>query len=452
MQRNAFYYRDDHRYMQFLVAQGARVLELGCGTGHLLASLRPSHGVGVDISQGMIDVARSAHPSLEFHVGDMEDPDLLEKLGGPFDAIIISDAIGHMRDCQRTFEQLHKVCTPDTRVIVAYFSQLWRPFLKVAELTGGKMPVPAQNWLAPEDVESLMELADFEPIKREWRLLLPKRLGGLGPLVNRTIGTLPLFRRLSLRHYVVARPARNLDRSELSTTVVVPCRNEAGNIEPAVRRIPEFSSDLEILFVEGNSSDNTVERIHEVIAKYPHRKIRFTQQTGRGKGDAVRKGFAEATGDVLMILDADLTVAPEELPKFFELIRSGKADFVQGTRLVYPMESNAMRPLNLAGNHAFARIFTWLLNQRITDTLCGTKVLLKRDYDRLVANRDYFGEFDPFGDFDLIFGASKLNLKILELPVRYAERTYGSTQISRFRDGLLLLRMVVFAFRKLKAV
>jgi SAM-dependent methyltransferase len=452
MQRNAFYYEDDHRYMRFLVPAGSRVLELGCGTGHLLAALRPSYGVGVDISQGMVDVARAEHPTLEFHVGDMEDPDLLEKLGGPFDAIVISDAIGHMRDCQRTFDQLHAVCTPDTRIIVAYFSQLWRPVLKLAELTGQKMRVPTQNWMAPEDVESLLELADFEPIKREWRLLIPKRLAGLGPLVNRTIGTLPLFRRLSLRHYVVARPARVLDRGELSATVLVPCRNEAGNIEPAVQRIPQFSKDLEILFVEGNSSDDTVERIHQVIADYPDRNIRFLQQTGRGKGDAVRKGFEAATGDVLMILDADLTVPPEELPKFFELIRSGKADYVHGTRLVYPMESNAMRPLNLAGNHAFARIFTWLLNQRITDTLCGTKVLLKRDYERLVANRSYFGDFDPFGDFDLIFGASKLNLKIVELPVRYAERIYGSTQISRFRDGLLLLRMVVFAFRKLKAV
>lgn len=452
LQKNAFYYEDDHRYMRFLVPEGGRVLELGCGTGHLLASLQPSVGVGVDVSPAMVQEARRHYPELTFHVGDMEDPDFLKQLDGPFDAIILSDAIGHMRDCQRAFEQLHPLCTPDTRIIVAYFSQLWRPVLKLAEASGAKMPVPRQNWLSLEDIEALFELADFEPIKHEWRLLLPKRLGGLGPVVNRYLGTLPGFRRLSLRHYVVARPARSLNRGELSATVVIPCRNEAGNIEPAVQRIPEFSSDLEILFVEGHSRDDTVERIQQVIADYPHRKIRFTQQEGRGKGDAVRKGFRDATGDVLMILDADLTVPPEELPKFYDVIATGKGDYVQGTRLVYPMSDNAMRPLNLAGNHTFARIFSWLLNQRITDTLCGTKVLLKRHYERLAANRDYFGDFDPFGDFDLIFGAARLNLKIIELPVRYADRTYGTTQISRFRDGWLLLRMVAFAFRKLKAV
>jgi SAM-dependent methyltransferase len=452
LERNAFYYRDDHRYMRFLVPEGSKVLELGCGTGHLLASLRPSVGVGVDISLGMVDAARRAHPDLTFHVGDMEDPELLAQLGGPFDAIVLSDAVGHMRDCQRAFELLHPLCTPDTRVVVAYFSQLWRPILKLAEIVGAKMPVPRQNWLSLEDVEALFRLADFDPIKHEWRLLLPKFLGGIGPFVNRYLGTLPGLRRLSLRHYVVARPARTLGRGDLSATVLVPCRNEAGNIEPAVQRIPEFSSDLEILFVEGNSSDDTVERIKQVIQDYPQRTIRFTQQEGRGKGDAVRKGFAEATGDILIILDADLTVPPEELPKFYDAIVSGKGDYVQGTRLVYPMPEGAMRPLNFASNHAFARIFSWLLNQRITDTLCGTKVILKRDYERLAANRSYFGDFDPFGDFDLIFGASKLNLKIIELPVRYAERTYGETQISRFRDGWLLVRMVLFAFRKLKAV
>lgn len=452
MQRNAFYYEDDHRYMRFLVPEGSRVLELGCGTGHLLAALRPSAGVGVDISARMVEQARAAHPDLTFVVGDMDDAACLDSLDGPFDVIVLSDAIAHMQDVQRTFEQLHRLCTPDTRVIVAYFSQTWRPILKVAELLGQKMPVPPQNWLPLESVEAMFELADFEPIKREWRLLLPKRAGGLGPFVNRYLGTIPVLRRLSLRHYVVARPARQLHRGSLSATVVVPCRNEAGNIEPAVRRIPDFSTDLEILFVEGNSSDDTVERIKQVIDDYPHRNIRLVHQEGRGKGDAVRKGFDEARGDVLMILDADLTVTPEDLPKFYDAIVSGKGDFVQGTRLIYPMAPAAMRPLNLAGNHAFARIFSWLLNQRITDTLCGTKVLLKRHYEQIAANRSYFGHFDPFGDFDLLFGASKQNLKIIELPVRYAERTYGSTQISRFRDGLLLLRMVIFAFRKLKAI
>jgi glycosyltransferase involved in cell wall biosynthesis len=180
--------------------------------------------------------------------------------------------------------------------------------------------------------------------------------------------------------------------------------------------------------------------------------IKGMQQPGKGKADAVFTAFDAATGDVLMILDADLTVPPEQLTAFWQAIRSGKGEFVNGSRLVYRMEDEAMRSLNLIANKLFSIIFTWLLSQRFTDTLCGTKVLRRTDYIRLKAGRAYFGNFDPFGDFDLIFGASKLNLKVVEIPIRYANRTYGETQISRFRHGFMLLRMVLFAFRRIKAL
>lgn len=452
MERNSFYYEDDRRYTQFLVPAGARVLELGCGTGTLLASLSPSAGVGVDISPEMVDEARRRHPELDFVVGDVEDPSTLAGLQGPFDYIVVSDTIGYLEDVQGLFEMLHQLCHHNTRVVIAYFSQAWRPVLRVGERLGQKMPQPVQNWLTPEDIANVLELADYDVIKWEWRQLLPKRAGGLGPVVNRYVGSLPVVRRLSLRHYVVARPLRQAELSHPSASVVIPCRNEAGNIEAAVDRLPAFCDDLEIVFVEGNSSDDTVGAIQRVIASRPDRDIVFVQQEGRGKGDAVRKGFDTARGDILMILDADLTVAPEDMGKFYDVIATGKGEYVQGSRLTYPLEPGAMRPLNRAANHGFARLFSWLLNQRITDTLCGTKVLTAEHYRALKAGRSYFGEFDPFGDFDLIFGAAKLNLKIVEVPVRYADRSYGSTQISRFQDGLLLVRMVLFAFRKLKAV
>jgi len=237
-----------------------------------------------------------------------------------------------------------------------------------------------------------------------------------------------------------------------STTIVIPCRNERGNIEAAVQRIPPFGGHQEIIFVDGHSTDGTIEEIQHVMAAYPDKDIRLLVQDGTGKGDAVRKGFAQATGDILMILDADLTMPPEDLPKFYDAIASGKGEFINGCRLVYPMESQAMRTLNLLGNKFFSMAFSWLLNQRIKDTLCGTKVLFRRDYERLVTNRHYFGDFDPFGDFDLLFGASKLNLHILEIPIRYQDRTYGSTNIQRFAHGWLLLKMTVYGFFRLKAV
>lgn len=449
--RNSFYYEEDLNYMRFLVPEGLRVLDLGCGNGRLLAALNPSHGVGVDFSPDTIAIARERHPNLEFHVGDVENAKVIDGLRGPFDIIILSDTIGSLEDCQSTLSQLQGLCTPDTRLIIAYYSRMWEPILGVAKLLGLQMPQAEQNWLSTEDISNLLTLSDFQAVKREWRQLLPRRLLGLGHFVNRYIAPMAVIRRACLRNYIVARSVANIQRPPMSTTVLVPCRNERGNIEPAVQRIPRFCKDMEILFVEGHSQDGTLEEIQRVIQAYPHLDIKVLVQDGKGKGDAVRKGFTNARGEVLMILDADLTMPPEALPKYYNALVSGKGEFVNGSRLVYPMEQGAMRFLNLLANQVFSWLFSWLLNQRFTDTLCGTKALTKKHYEQIAANRSYFGDFDPFGDFDLIFGAAKLNLKVIEIPITYASRQYGETQISRFRHGLLLLRMVVFAFKKLKA-
>jgi SAM-dependent methyltransferase len=452
IKNNSYFYEDDYKYMQFLVGDGLRVLELGCGTGQLLNKLKPSYGVGVDLSANMIDIAQNDFPHLEFLQGDLEDHNLISSLDGPFDVIILSDTIGYLDDCEEAFAGLHSLCTQDTRLIVSYYSWLWEPVLKIGEKAGLKMPSVDMNWLSTEDTMGFLKLADFEPVKQEWRQLVPRSLFGFGLLINRFIGTLPLIRRLSLRNYLVARSVRNVGLKNASTTVLIPCRNEKGNIENAVRRLPNFCEDMEIIYVEGNSQDGTLDEIHRVIASYPDKDIKVLVQDGRGKGDAVRKGFDHARGDILMILDADLTVPPEDLTKFYNAISSGKGEYINGTRLVYPMDDQAMRFLNFWANRIFSGLFSWLLNQRFTDTLCGTKVLTKKNYDKVVANRSYFGEFDPFGDFDLIFGATKLNLKVVEVPIRYAAREYGETQISRFRHGWLLLKMVMFAYRKLKII
>jgi glycosyltransferase involved in cell wall biosynthesis len=271
-------------------------------------------------------------------------------------------------------------------------------------------------------------------------------------VVNRYGPLMPLVNRLSLVQWMVARPspARGTMPGR-RVSVIIPCKNERGNIDAAVERLPVLGDGTEIVFVDGNSDDGTVEAIDATIAAHPEREIRLIHQgDGKGKGDAVRKGFEAATGDILMILDADLTVAPEDLPKFCSAIIAGKGDLINGTRLVYPMEQQAMRFLNFIANKLFGVLFSWLLGQRITDTLCGTKVLYRRDYERIKANRSHFGNFDPFGDFDLLFGAARLNMKLIDLPVRYHDRTYGDTKISRFRHGLLLFRMCGIALKRLK--
>jgi len=450
-QRAAFFHAEDLRFLKFLIPEGARVLELGCSTGDLLAALKPSFGVGVDLSPAAIEQARRTYPGLTFAAGDVETLEFVRSLPGPFDYIVIVDTLGSLDDCQRVFENLHSLCTRETRLIVGYFSHLWHPLLKLAEWLRLKMPQPPQNVLAPADVRALVALADFDAVKSERRLLSPLRLFGLGRLINRFAAPLPLLNSLCLRHYTVCRSLRQRGAPPRSASIIIPARNERGNIAAAVRRMPRFAETLEIIFVEGHSRDDTWNEIERVVEANPQLDIKAMHQPGKGKADAVYTGFDAAVGDVLMILDADLTVPPEQLPKFWEAMHSGKGEFINGTRLVYPLEDQAMRFLNLVANKMFSQMFTWLLGQRFTDTLCGTKVLRRSDYLRLKAGRSYFGDFDPFGDFDLIFGASKLALKIVEIPIRYASRTYGETQISRFRHGLMLLRMVWFAFVRIKA-
>lgn len=451
--RNRYFHETDHGYMRFLIPAGSRVLDIGCGDGQLLAALKPSYGVGIDLSAAMISAAAKAFPQLSFKTGNAEDPDVIAALEGPFDYIVISDTIGLIEDCEALFASLHRLMTPETRPILAYYSHLWEPALRLAETLGLKMPQVQQNWLTTDDMTNLLGLADYEVVRREWRQLLPRHMFGIGALINRFLAPLPFIRRLCLRNYIIARPLPRLSRPVRlpSVSVLVPCRNERGNIESAVTRMPRFAPDMEILFVEGHSKDGTLEECERVRDAYPDRDIKVFRQDGRGKGDAVRKGFGLARGDIVMILDADLTVPPEALGKFYDALVMRRGEFINGTRLVYPMEDTAMRTLNNITNRGFAIIFSYLLNQRFTDTLCGTKVLWRRDYERIVANRHYFGDFDPFGDFDLIFGAAKLNLRIVEVPIRYAGRSYGETQISRFTHGWLLLRMVLFAWRKLKA-
>ena len=432
-------------YFNLLIPADASVLEIGCGGGELLAHLRAAHKTGVDLSPARIAAARERLPHATFHVQAGEELDLT----GPFDYIILSDTLNLVADVQTVFARLQACSHANTRVIVNFQNSLWRPLLTVAEWTGLKAPHPQNSWLATPDVTNLMRLGGWEPICQQNYLLLPVRIPGLDTIVNR--GLAPLLQWFCLTIFIVARPARQA-RREPTVSVIIPARNEAGNIEAAVKRTPRMGAGTELIFVEGHSRDNTWAEIQRVAQAYPELGIKIMQQTGKGKGDAVRMGFAAATGDILMILDADLTMPPEELPKFNSVLAQGQAEFANGVRLVYPMDEKAMQFLNLCANKTFGLIFTWLLGQQLKDTLCGTKVLSRAHYERIAANRAYFGDFDPFGDFDLLFGAAKLNLKIADVPIRYKERTYGTTNIQRWKHGWLLLRMVLFAARKLKFV
>jgi SAM-dependent methyltransferase len=433
-------------YYNLLIPPNASVLEVGCGSGDLLARIRARRKVGLDVSPTQIAAARQRLPEIEFVV---QAGELLE-LTETFDVIIISDTLNLAADVQRLLERLHSVAHADTRLLVNFQNTLWRPLLSFARTLGLKAAQPQNSWLAWSDVVNLLRLGGWDPISGHARILVPFRALGLGTFINRWFA--PLFAWFCLTIFLVARREQSAAPKPLTVSVVIPARNEAGNIAAAVARTAELGAGTELIFVEGHSRDNTWSEIQRVAAAQPERKIKILQQTGKGKGDAVRAGFAAATGDVLVILDADLTMPPEELPKFYDVIATGRAEFANGVRLVYPMDEKAMQFLNLCANKAFGLIFTWLLGQPVKDTLCGTKVMSRAHYEQIAANRTYFGDFDPFGDFDLLFGAAKLNLKIADVPIRYRERTYGTTNIQRWRHGWLLLQMVAFAARKLKFV
>ena len=451
-----YYYDYLTRMLRARVPPGQRVLDLGCGPGHLLAALEPARGVGIDVAATAVGAARRCYGAegLQFFEGDAADRRLLGQLDGPFDVVLLVNVVTQLTDVQRTFEGLHPLCHSRTRVFIYSYSRLWQPLLRMGELLGLKYRQPPESWLPPEEVENMLSLADFEVVRRDRQVVFPVGVPGLADLLNRFVGHVPLVDLLSLMFGMVARPSPGRGRGsrvqEPSTSVIIPCRNESGHVRPLVERLPRLGPSSEFLLVEGNSTDDTEAVIKQVIAERPDLPLRFLKQTGRGKGDAVRLGFAEARGEIVLILDSDMGVAPADVPKFVEALVRGKGEMVNGSRMVYPMEGRAMRFLNLLANKSFALLFSWLLGQQVRDTLCGTKALYREDYERIAANRSYFGDFDPFGDFDLLFGAARLNLRIVDLAVRYHERTYGDTNISRWRHGLLLLRMSLFAARKLK--
>jgi hypothetical protein len=433
------------------IPRNSSVLELGCATGDLIGNLHPSHGVGVDISDSMVTLAREKFPSVNFICDNAENfqTDLV------FDYIILSGIVGSLENIQVLLEKAHKWSSPDTRIFIDFYNPLWYPLIKLGEKTGLKMPEMTKNWLSVDDLENFLYISGYQVIKRKFLMFFPKYIPLLTYILNKFIGNLPLIRRLSLNNIVVARPAKPLPKpDERKCSVVITCRDEEGNIEGLVTRMPRMGSNTEIIFVEGHSKDSTVARIEEMILNYPEKDIKMLKQKGIGQGDAFRYGFDEAKGDFVIWLEADLTTPPEEAIHFWNAYINNQGEYVNGSRFIYKMEKSAMPLFNFLGNRFFGILFTSLLKQRFTDTLCGFKAISKRNYIRIREQIDFFGDFDPFGDFELIFGAIKNNLKVAEIPVHYKPRQYGESKaygqsfFSFMKHGWLLIRMSFIAFKK----
>jgi len=428
------------------VMSDSSVLHVGCGGGDLLRMLRAKVAVGIEPSADLAALARRRHPEIRV----LEQPVESFRVETRFDYILADDVLIDCFDVDELLDSIHRAADESSRVILINYSQAWRPILKVLRWLGLARPRFGNTWFSPLDLEEALARRGFELVSEFPAILLPLRIPLLSGFCNRFLAKLPFFRAFCLLRTFIARKGVTRPVRPQSVSVIVPARNEAGNVARLMREIPAMGSWAEVIFVEGNSKDDTWDRLQAVIRERNDPRVRLIKQPGKGKGDAVRAGFAEAKGEILMILDADLTVPAESLPKFYEVVASGHADFANGTRLVYQMDGRAMQFLNLLANHFFARAFTYVLGQPVRDTLCGTKVLSRGLYAQIAAHRSYFGDFDPFGDFDLLFGAARLHAKIVDVPIRYRERVYGETNISRFRHGLMLFRMLALAAAKLK--
>ncbi len=454
-----YYHMRLAKVYRHLIEPGLRVLEIGCGRGDLLDAVRPSFGIGIDFSEKMIARARKRHPRLHFAVADA----LHMATNETFDAVIVSDLVNDLWDIIGVLEEIRPLLHRSSRVILNSYSRVWELPLSFAKRIGKSKPLLQQNWVTPQDLGGMLAVSGYDPFLRWLEMLCPLPLPPLSYLANTIAVKLWPFCNLGLTNFLVARPLARSSAAAIepldatprlpSVSIIVPARNESGNICTLFKALPSMDKEFEIIFVEGNSSDDTYDAIVRQCNIHPQVKTIILKQQGRGKADAVRLGFDNAHGDILMILDADLTVQPHDLSRFYEVLVNGEADFVNGVRLVYPMERKAMRFVNLAGNKLFCWLMSWIIGQHVKDTLCGTKVFWKRDWQKIKNLRSsFFGEIDPFGDFDLLLGAAKLNLKIVDIPVRYGERKYGTTNISRWRDALLLAKIVLRAVQRLKFI
>ena len=365
-------------------------------------------------------------------------------------AVLLNGTLNHHLDIESLLGGIKRKLARTSRVAVIAFNPYLGALYRLAIRLGIKRGAVPTTFLTRVSLDNLARLAGFEIVRIRPAVYLPWNVPLLAWLLNTLMPTVPLVRWLGLVNVIVLRPVI-ADAERPSLSIVIPARNERGNIESALQRLPDLGANVEVLFVEGNSSDGTWEEIGRVVEAWRDRvDVRALKQTGRGKNDAVRLGFSEARGELLTILDADLTMPPEKLASFYDAYVAGRADFVNGSRLVYPMEGQAMRFLNHLANLFFARLLSAVLDNRIGDSLCGTKLVARHDYQRFLRWRERFGDFDPFGDFELLFPAASLALGTIDVPVYYRARTYGTTNIRRFRDGLDLLKMAVIGFVKIK--
>ena len=456
--KHFYCYNRIKKLLRHLIPINCNVLEIGCGVGQNLISLNPKYGIGIDFSEKIINRAREIYPEKEYPNITFKKMNAINcsQLNKKFDYIILPLIMTELIDILTFMNELKKLCNPDTRIIFLSFNNRWEPILKIGSKVGFCQKHPVQNWMSKSDYQMFFELSGFQKIKDGFELLCPVKIPFFSDAFNRIGSILPFLRSFSMIYFGVLRSKEEsaIAKNKVSVSVVVPCKNEEENIDELVKRIPTMGSKTEVIFVDDKSSDLTSNKIKKHILKNDSSNIiKLVSGPGKGKGAACRAGFAKAENDIFIILDADMTVMPESLQSFIDALLEKRGEFINGSRLVYPIEGEAMRFLNILGNKMFAILFSFLLSQPIKDTLCGTKAIWRKDYGKILEGRKYFGSVDIWGDYDWIFGANRHNLKIIEMPVHYRKRVAGETKMNhRFTNAWIMLKMCRIAFWKTKVL
>jgi SAM-dependent methyltransferase len=438
--RNRYYNQFLIRWCRSFIAPGQRILDVGCGRGDVLAELKPAGGVGIDLSQAMVEAAAAEFPNLSFRHAAVEDFD--GEAG--FDAALLINTAEYTFDMGAVIARCHRALRDNGKLLLTTANPLWSPVFHFASRLGLRIPECERLFVTNEDLVNLLRLHGFDVVYKRMSLLVPKYIPFLSDFLNNTWSRIPILRLLSSTQFIVARkvPAA---RREYSVSIVVPCYNERGNIERCIREVRKIGSRTELLFVDDGSKDGTAEAVDPALnPDIDVRVIRYTPN--RGKGHAVTMGFNAASGDIVMILDADLTTMPEELAPVYEAFAAGHAEFVNGTRFIYPMEGRAMKWANYVGNKMFNILVSLVMECRVSDTLCGTKAMFRRNYISMEMGRD------PWGDYDFLFGAAQQRLLIRELPVHYRERLAGFSKMNSMKHTVNLLRMCWHGFFQVKTM
>src|SRR3989338_2088423 len=434
--KNLYYHNEITRFYKDIIPKNKNILEVGSADGYLLNELCPNRGVGVDISAQMIDIARKKFPHLNFVNSSIENYSYVHS----FDYIVLSNILEFVSDLYIFFSAMASKASPKTKMIITSINPLWEPAMKLATRLKMRIPVQMKNFVTSKDIENMLNISGWEVIESNYRMFSPVKIPLISFFLNKLIPRLPVLKNLCIIQFIIAKPKQlfTIDHS-LSCSVIIPCHNEEGNIEECIDRIPSLGSFTEVVVVDDGSNDKTATLVKNIQSG--KKRVRLISYTpNKGKGHAVKTGFESATGDILIILDADMAVLPEELSKFYMVLASSQAEFINGTRMLYDMAPGAMKFINYLGNKIFGIILSFIIGQRNTDTLCGTKAFYNSDYMNFKMRRC------PWGDFDLLFEAARMKLKTVEMPVHYFPRREGRSKMKAFKHGLMLLKMCWYGF------